>query len=59
MTANSCNHFLTTERIFSASKLFFLAIVTTLRLETLPRDVFLWFASFLGVDLLCIRRQTG
>ena len=39
--------FLTTERFFLASNLFFLAIVTTLRLETLPRDVFLWFASFL------------
>ena len=32
--------FLTTERFFFASKLFFLAIVTNFRLETLPLDVF-------------------
>ena len=59
MTAISCNPFLTTERFFFASKLFFLAIVAKLRLETLPRDVFLWFASFLWADLLCIRIETG
>ena len=35
-----------TERFFFAFKLFFLVIVTKLRLETLTRDVFLWFASF-------------
>ena len=47
MTAISCIHFLTTERFFFASKFFFLAIVTKFRLETLPRDVCLWVASFL------------
>ena len=47
MTAISCNLFFTTEQFLFASKLFFLAIVATLRLETLPRDVFLMFASFL------------
>ena len=57
MTAVSCNPFLTTERSLFASKLFFLAIVTKLRLEVLPRDVLLWIASFLRVDLLCI--ETG
>ena len=51
--------FLTTERFFFVSKLFFLAIVAKLRLETLPFDVFLWLASFLWVDLLCIRIETG
>ena len=59
MTAISLNHFLTTERFFFASKLFFLAIVAKLRLETLARDVFLKLASFLCADLLCIRIETG
>ena len=48
-----------TERLFFASKLLFLAIVTKRRLDTLPRDVFLWFQSFLWVNLLCIRNENG
>ena len=59
MTAISCNLYLTTEHFFFASTLFFLAIVAKLCTETLPRDVFLWLASFLWVDLLCIRIETG
>ena len=55
----TCNQFLTRERFFFASKLFFLAKVTKHRLEILPQDVFLWLASFLRADLLCIRIDNG
>ena len=47
MTAISCSPFSGDRTFpFSASKLFSLARVTKLRLETLPRDAFLWFANF-------------
>ena len=55
MTAISCNPISDDRKFFFASKLFFLAIVAKIRLETLPLDVFFWFAKFILADLLCIR----
>ena len=47
MTTISCNPFYDNRMFFFATKLFFFAVVTKMRLEPLPRDVFLWFANFL------------
>ena len=59
LTAIRCNPFFDARAFLFASKLFFLVIATKLRLETLPRIVFLWLANFFCVDLLCIRIETG
>ena len=44
---NSCNHFSDDRQFLLCFQVVFWAIVAKLRLETLPRDVFLWLASFL------------
>ena len=60
MTAISCKPFFDDRTfLFCFQVVFFLATVAKLRLETLPRDVFLWLASFLRVDLLRIRIENG
>ena len=59
MAAISCNPFSDNKMFLFCFHDVFLAIVTKRCLESLPRDVFLWFANFPWVDLLCIRIETG
>ena len=50
-----CGH----QASLSAWNLLFIEWATKLRLEILPRDVFVGFVSFFQVDLRCIRIETG
>ena len=59
MSVISCNPFSDNRTFLLCFQVVFFALVTKLRLETLPRDVFLWLASFLRADLLCIRIENG